>query len=104
MIYFEEKYDIPLPMINEFLKFAEEFPKAIKKMNLPYIKGWSMYQSKYQMGRFIEVWTIEEQANVDQLFQEASTNPHFKHIPPKFFEYVVNGSHQIAFYTKLLST
>ncbi len=99
-VYFKEVYDVKLEKMGEFAEFIPEMVEAITKMNKPYVKDWAIYQSKYKMGRYIEVWTMDEQANVDMLFESAFTDPHFKHIPPKFFEFVVPGSHSIEFLTK----
>lgn len=102
-VYFKEEYDVHLPKMAEFLEFATTLAEVIKGMNLPYLKAWGVYQSKYKLGRFIEVWELEEQANVDMLFEQSTTHPEFSKIPPKFFEYVVPGSHKIEFLTKLAS-
>ncbi len=103
-VYMKEVYDVKLEKMGEFAEFIPEMIKAIKGMNKPYVKNWTIYQSKYKMGRYYEVWTFDEQANVDKLFESAFTDPHFKHIPPRFFELIVPGSHDIEFLTKAGST
>lgn len=100
-VYLKEVYDIKLEKMGEFIEFIPEMIKAIKKMNKPYVKDWEIYQSKYKMGRFEEIWTLDEQTNVDMLFGSAFTDPHFKHIPPKLFGFLVQGSHRIEFLTKV---
>lgn len=100
----KEGYDVELEKLGEFTAFIPKMIDAIKKMNNPHVKGWTIYQSKYKMGRFYEVWTLDEQSNVDNLFETAFTDPHFKHIPPKFFTFVVPGSHDIEFLSKAGST
>jgi len=99
-VYMKEAYDVKLEKMGEFAEFIPEMIDAITKMNNPYVKGWTIYQSKYKMGRYYEVWTLDEQNSVDKLFEAAFTDTHFKHIPPKFFEFVVPGSHDIEFLTK----
>ena len=103
-VYMKESYSVKLEKLGEFPALIQESIAAIKKMNNPHVKGWTIYQSKYKMGRYHEIWTLDDQANVDKLFEAAFTDPHFKHIPPKFFEIIVPGSHEIEFLTEAGST
>ena len=103
-VYMKETYDVKLEKMGEFAGFIPEMIEAITKMNHPNVKGWAIYQSKYKMGRYHEIWSIDEQENVDKLFAAAFSDPNFKHIPPKFFEFVVPGSHNIEFLTQAAST
>jgi len=96
----KESYDVKLEKMGEFAQFIPEMLDAIKKMNNPHVKNWTIYKSKYKMGRYYEVWTLDEQTSVDKLFEATSSDPNFKHIPPKFFEFLVPGSHDIEFLTK----
>ena len=85
------------------MELLTEFKEILKEMKLPYVKGWSAYQSKYKLGRFVESFELEEQANVDQLINEFMSHPKLSKIPPKFWEFVIEGSHTITFYEKALS-
>lgn len=103
-VYMKETYDVKLEKMGEFAEFIPKMIEAVSKMNHPNVKGWTIYQSKYKMGRYHEIITLDEQEGVDKLFGAVFSDPHFKHIPPKFFEFVVPGSHDIEFLTKAGST
>jgi hypothetical protein len=98
-----EEYDVHPNKIESLMELLAEAKEILKEMKLPYLKGWGVYQSKYKMGRFVESWELEEQANVDQLINELMTHPKFSTVPPRFFELVIEGSHTLMFYEKALS-
>ena len=100
MIY-EEEYKVQITKQAEFQKLVEDFGKMVKELKLPFLKDWYVAQNKYVPGHVREVWVLEEQANVDKMWELAMGHPEFMKYPPKFFEIMVDGSYESSFWAKI---
>lgn len=102
MIIFEEEYYVQAKKSKEFLKILEEFEKAVKDAEIPFLKDWYFLSKKYEVGHVRNVWILEEQANVDVLW-EIFPPPELDYLVTRIWDCMIEGTYRYSFWNKVAS-
>ena len=101
MLIYEEEYVVEAKQSKKFLELIEEFEKEVKKSNIPFLKDWYFLSKKYDIGHVRNVWVLEEQANVDELWDKYPSE--LGSLVPKIWECIVEGTYRSSFWYKVAS-
>ena len=101
MIIYEEEYLVEARHSKKFLELIEKFEKMVKTNNVPFLKDWYFLSKKYEIGKVRNVWVLEEQANVDVLWDEYPSE--LSNLVPQIWECVVEGSYKSSFWNIVAS-
>lgn len=99
MIIYEEEYKVQRNKIKEWEKNHLEFDKMIKSLNAPFLKGWYVWQERFNIGLIRCVWVFEEMSDVDRLWELCFIHtPEFAEMVPRIFETMVEGTYKYSFW------
>ena len=94
MIIYEEEYSVPAPKIPEWEKNHLAFDKIIKSLNVPFLKGWYVWQERFEVGKFRNVWIVEELGDLERLWSLCFNHPDWSKLVPKIMETIVPGTYK----------
>ena len=92
MIIYEEAYSVPPPKIPEWEKNHLVFDKIIKSLDAPFLKGWYVWQERFEVGKFRNVWIVDEISDLERLWSLCFNHPEWSALVPKIMETMVPGS------------
>ena len=102
MIFYEEEYRVKITKIPEYLKLVEEFEDMVNDLKVPYLKEWHCWQERYVPGSIKNVWIVEEQGDIDRLWDVAFVdNQKWAELAAKIFELMVDGSYKFRFWKQI---
>ena len=103
MLIYEEKYRVKASRIPEYQELLKEFKIMLERRRVPVLKDWYVLQNKYVPGDIRNVWVLEEQADVEQMWEICFSHQEWMDLVPKIFETMVDGSYNYSFWTKAIS-
>ena len=98
-----EEYEVEPSNVPEMQKVLAEQREVVTDLNLPFLKGWAIYQCKEEPKNFIEVWTLDENANVQELDDAFMAHPKGKTVAPRFLALLVEDSYRNKQYSEVIS-
>jgi len=96
MIIYEEEYNVPRPKIPEWEKNHLIFDKIIKSLDAPFLKGWYVWQERFDIGKIRCVWIVDELADLDRLWTLCFNHPEWSAMVPKIMETMVEGTYKYS--------
>ena len=98
MIVYEEEYRVPAPKIPEWEKNHLEFEKIIRSLDAPFLKGWYVWQERFEVGMFRNVWLVEELNDIERLWDLCFNHPEWSALVPKIMETMIPGTYKYRFF------
>lgn len=96
MIIYEEEYLVQRPKIPEWEKNHLVFDKIIKSLDIPFLKGWYVWQERFDIGRIRCVWIVDELNDIERLWNICFNHPEWSAMVPKIMETMVEGSYKYS--------
>ena len=96
MIIYEEEYLVQRPKIPEWEKNHLKFEKMIKSFDIPFLKGWYVWQERFDIGRIRCVWILDELGDLERLWKFAFNNQEWSAMVPKIMETMVENSYKYS--------
>ena len=103
VLRYEERYKVKNNKINEYNELLLEFKEMLKEIDIPHLIDWYVEQDKYIPGDIRNVWILEEQADVDKMWDITFSNEKWSSLVARIFETMVDGSYTYGFWTKIIS-
>lgn len=94
MIIYEEEYTVPAPKIPEWEKNHLLFDEIIKSLDAPFLKGWYVWQERFEVGKIRNAWIVEELSDLEKLWSLCFNHPEWSELVPKIQETIVPGTYK----------
>jgi len=103
MLLYEETYRVQAAKIPEYQELLKEFKIMLSDLDIPILKDWYVLQNKYIPGDIRNVWILEDQSNVEEMWDICFTHQKWMDLVPKIFNTMIDGSYNYSFWAKAIS-
>ena len=99
---FIEEYEIEPEKVPEMLKLLKTTVEVLGELKLPFLRGWTTYQSREDPSKMIGVWKLDTDSS-EPLGEAYLGHPKGKEVPEKFMALIKPDSYVAKHYDERIS-